>query len=155
MINKILPVVMIIGVTLSIVLIVAGILPKENISTVEEYYLYDNTYMVNIHLVITDNIDSAYDRITAVDSINISKYDFNGAAGLTYYYGNIVVWLRNFSYKPEDLAVFNHEMQHVVAGILGNAGIYLTPASEEAFAYETQFLSREFYKLINNERSIH
>ena len=57
--------------------------------------------------------------------------------------GNIsIIILRDFEVSPDSIACLSHEIFHCVYGILTHvAGIYLTDQSEEAFAYEIQYLT--------------
>jgi hypothetical protein len=67
--------------------------------------------------------------------------------------GNVFVYFPQApkNTDPQDLGAVTHEMLHVTHKILLGKGLTLSDDSEEAFAYLTEFLVREFWKLITKE----
>lgn len=94
-------------------------------------------------------------RIYAFDEYpDYVKYvDLNKANGYaeTLKNGSSIIRVKAYEDTPQWIATFAHEVFHVVSGTLRKAGLQLTNKSEEAYAYLTSYIIREFYKQLNKK----
>ena len=56
-----------------------------------------------------------------------------------------IIWLPHIDGSVEDMSIFNHELFHANFSILNWAGVYLSDSTEEVYAYNYQFLTKQFY----------
>lgn len=106
----------------------------------------------DVVVVVNNDVKFAYEFIKNNYYNNILLSDFE-ARGVTFPTEDgkpVVIWLPN----TEDIGVNNHELMHATISIMNWAGIELSDETEEAFGYEMQYLSKEFYKNIDNVRRI-
>lgn len=120
-----------------------------SINRIDTFTLSGGTFDMDVKVVITENVPFAFQVVLDnIDSSFTSK-DFN-ARGVTFYkYGyNIVMWLPERPVSVEQISIANHELFHVVKSIMFNSGIDLSDETEEAYAYEFQYVSKQFYEKI-------
>jgi hypothetical protein len=107
---------------------------------------YDDVYKQNILFCIGD-----YERSKKCICKWINddmEFDWN-YGGLTFDYTYIskgmIVWLCEFSYKPNDFGYLSHEIAHVTFLTMRNCGIKFCKRSyNEAYTYYIEFLTRRF-----------
>lgn len=86
-----------------------------------------------------------------MEDTTIVERDFDNAGLSIMGGGRNILWLPKFTNNPTDMAYANHELLHITLSILKWSGIKLSDDSEEAFTYELQYLSKQFYsKLLND-----
>jgi hypothetical protein len=56
-----------------------------------------------------------------------------------------IIWLPHMDGSAEDVSILNHELFHANFSILTWAGVYLSDSTEEVYAYNYQFLTKQFY----------
>lgn len=121
-----------------------GCLPKEE--GVETYQLDGGTFDVDIYVVVCESEIKAYNYISINLDSSVKQEDFN-AGGVTFdqQNGNIVIWLRN----TNDKSINAHELLHTNIAIMNLVNIPLKEDTEEVYAYELGYLTKQFYQKIN------
>lgn len=106
----------------------------------------DVVVVVDTNIVVACN----YIKNNFYKDITLADFEARGVTFPTEDGKPVVIWLPN----TEDIGVNNHELMHATISIMNWAGIELSDETEEAFGYEMQYLSKEFYKNIDNARRI-
>ena len=103
------------------------------------------TYDTEVNIIITKDTEKALEFIVDHVDYPVNSADFDGS-GITYTdeEGRIAMWLDN----AQDKGVINHELMHATISIMVWAGIPLDENTEEAYTYELQYLTNQFYKQI-------
>jgi hypothetical protein len=115
------------------------------------FELDGGSYPAMVEVIITSDIQSASEYIRNTIDSTVVVDDFEASAGMTFNSedgGHIVIWLEKASLNPEDISVINHELMHAVASTMYYAGVSFTDSSEEAYAYQLQHYSNQFYNKI-------
>ena len=115
---------------------------NDKVSKEYEFKIDGGNYDQNINVIITQDTSYAIKYINRVLDTNINSSDLV-ARGVTYPSVNgkpIVIWLDN----ADDISIVNHELFHVTMSIMNWANIPLTEDTEEAYAYELQYLTKKF-----------
>lgn len=120
-----------------------GCLPKEE--GVETYQLDGGTFDVDIYVVVCESETKAYNYIRINLDSSVKQEDFN-ADGITFdqQNGNIVIWLRN----ANDKSINAHELLHTNIAIMNLVNIPLKEDTEEVYAYELGYLTKQFYQYV-------
>ena len=110
-------------------------------------YLSGSTFDLDVTVLVTE--DTAYAAQYVRDNLDstITSKDFEARA-VTFgpVEGKpIIVWLSD----AEDKGVVAHELFHAMLYKMHWAGMELNSETEEAFAYELQYLTSQFYNQIN------
>jgi len=112
---------------------------KENIFKTD-----GGTFDISIYVCVSNNIPKIINLIDSLGGMTVDSLYFDTRATTFYTYGNpIFVW---FPDEQIDLTVVNHELVHVVCAIMKWANIPLTNETEEIFAYEFQYLTKQIYR---------
>lgn len=108
----------------------------------ETFVLNGGTYDVEIQVIVTQDVEKAFEFVVERIDMPITSEDFE-ASGVTFAdeEGNIVIWLDNV----EDQGVITHELLHATLSIMLWAGIPLNDTTEESYAYQLQYLTNQFY----------
>lgn len=56
-----------------------------------------------------------------------------------------IIWIPHMDWSAEDISIINHELLHANFSILAWANVPLCDSSEEAYTYNYQFLTKQFY----------
>ena len=101
------------------------------------------TFDLDVVVVIESDLNKAYKVVKKIDTTaTIADFD---ARGVTFVNGSsIVVWMP----KADDQIVA-HELLHANFAIMNWAGVKLNDDTEEVYAYNLQYLTKEFYKQLN------
>jgi hypothetical protein len=114
------------------------------------FTLSGGTFDQNSKVIITNDTLLAlkYVREQGHDT-TITKADFE-SRGICFFFEDYspIMWLPSIPVTPEETAIANHELMHLTVNIMNWAGVPLTEESEEAYAYELQYLSNQFYQKI-------
>ena len=114
----------------------------------KKFIMDGGTFDVDILVVISEDLDRVVDSVNSfLSDSTLSKRDFI-ARGVTYHSndGRIILWMPSMSYGDvNDVATANHELFHVVKAIMFWANISLSNDTEETYAYEMAYISRQFY----------
>lgn len=148
-INKLMLVWVFIGAIVSATAIYLAI-PKENIKDLATQYqivtLGGSTFDMDVIVLITDDTAFAARYVQGQLDTTATAQDFD-ARGVTFTINDgksPIVWL------PTDFteSVVSHELLHVTIDIMNWASVPLNESTEEAYTYELQYLTNEFYKQI-------
>jgi hypothetical protein len=138
-----------VGVGALAALLVTMIVDKNpNITTQSKIvYITGSTFDMDVIVLVTK--DTAYAAQYVRDNLDttVTSKDFDARA-VTFgpVNGNpIIVWLSD----AEDKGVVAHEFLHATLYKMYWAGMELHSETEEAFAYELQYLTNQFYNQIN------
>lgn len=130
------------GIFLCIILMAGFIkvcLPKEELKT---YKFTGGTFDVNINVIITEDTVKAYQYINKFYKCTVDDFSSRGITFDTQNGDPIIIWLPNL----KDRSVINHELFHATYDVLNWAGIVLSDSIDEVFAYELQYLYKQFPK---------
>lgn len=134
-----------------IVLATAIILFLQNNPTTTARYrtvtLTGSTFDMDVKVLVTENIDYAVKYVRENLDSTVTSKDFNARAVSfpTQDGKSPIIWMAN----TEDKGVVAHEIFHTVLNIMYWTGMELNSETEEAFAYEVQFLTNSFYNQVN------
>jgi hypothetical protein len=111
------------------------------------FVITGSTFDRDVMVVVTQDTAYAAKYVREnLDSVFTSK-DFDARA-VTFGFQRdrpIIVWLSD----AEDKGVVAHELFHATSYIMYWAGMELQTETEEAFAYQLQYLTNQFYNQIN------
>jgi hypothetical protein len=78
-------------------------------------------------------------------SVNITDFDARGVTFPIKDGNQPIIWIPHMDGSAEDISIINHELLHANFSILNWAGVSLCDSSEEAYTYNYQFLTKQFY----------
>lgn len=109
----------------------------------KQFTIYGNTFDLDVQVIINNDINKSFKIIKKIDtSATINDFD---ARGVTFTNGNsIVIWMPKIDHQ-----IVSHELLHATIAIMNWANIPLNDSTEEAYTYQIQYLTNEFYKHIN------
>lgn len=122
---------------------------SEQLATEEsDFFVLDGgTYPVEIEVLITPDIEAAAQYVRDNLDSTVTACDFDGAAGLTFDFQDGkpgIIWLES----AQDPGIVNHELLHATINTMRHSGVSLSDSSEEAYAYQLQYLTTQFYNKI-------
>lgn len=108
--------------------------------------LKGSTFDMDVTVLITEDVAFATKYVQENLDSTVRASDFNARA---VSFGIVdgkspIIWMSSI----EDQGVIAHEMFHTTLNIMYWAGMELNSETEEAFAYEIQFLTNSFYNQI-------
>lgn len=109
--------------------------------------LSGSTFDMDVHVIVTDDIQFATKYVQENLDSTVTAADFDArAVSFPINDGKSpIIWMAT----TEDKGVIAHEIFHTALNIMYWAGMELNSETEEAFAYEVQFLTNSFYNQIN------
>ena len=107
------------------------------------------TFGCNTKVLITSDTVFArnYLNENLDDTIAANAFNVDGCLFMGTTMENIL-YLPIVPETPEQIGVANHELLHTTISIMTWAGITLSDSSEEVYAYEMSYLSKQFYENI-------
>ena len=105
------------------------------------------TFDLDVVVLITDDIQFATDYVRANLDSTVTEEDF-AARAVTFPTQDgkpIIIWMP-YGTKVD---VINHELFHATVGVMQWAEIPFTPTTEEAYAYQLQYLSQQLDNQLN------
>ena len=115
------------------------------------FELDGGSYPMRVEVIVTSDVEAASDYVRLNLDSTVTVDDFEGAAGVTFDSEDcnyVIIWLEKASFHPEDMSIINHELMHAVTTTMYCAGISFSDSSEEAYAYQLQHYSNQFYNKI-------
>lgn len=108
--------------------------------------LKGSTFDMDVTVLITEDVAFATEYVQENLDSTVRASDFNARA---VSFGIVdgkspIIWMSSI----EDQGVIAHEMFHTTLNIMYWAGMELNSETEEAFAYEMQYLTNSFYNQI-------
>ena len=111
------------------------------------FVLEGGAYPVEIEVIINPDIEVAAEYVKDNLDSTVTACDFDGAAGLTFDFQDGkpgIIWLES----AQDPGVVNHELLHATINTMRHSGVSFNDSSEEAYAYQLQYLTTQFYNKI-------
>lgn len=108
--------------------------------------LKGSTFDMDVNVLITEDVSFATKYVKENLDSTVTAADFNARA-VTFPIvdgKSPIIWLSSI----EDQGVIAHELFHTTLNIMYWTGMELNSETEEAFAYEIQFLTNSFYNQI-------
>ena len=106
--------------------------------------LNGGTFDLDVIVLVTEDtalalryVKKHLDSTATSDNFNSRGTTFTSING-----GSTIVWLPN----TEDKSIVMHELLHATIDIMRRTGVTLTEETEEAYTYELQYLTNQFYK---------
>lgn len=123
---------------------------QNNPSTTAKYRtatLAGSTFDMDVKVLITEDIDYAVKYVKENLDSTVTAKDFDArAVSFPINDGKSpIIWMAS----TEDKGVIAHEIFHTALNIMYWTGMELNSETEEAFAYEVQFLTNSFYNQVN------
>ena len=106
-----------------------------------------STFDMPVIVLITEDISKALKFVKENNDSTAKIEDFDARA-VTFPINDgrpPIIWLPHIDGSVEDMSIFNHELFHANFSILNWAGVYLSDSTEEVYAYNYQFLTKQFY----------
>lgn len=113
------------------------------------------TYEIPLYLVITKDTTAAKLTINSFFPGTDFSYSLANIEAETFFAEGfpIVIWLQAIPSTPAEYGTFNHELFHMTSCIMQYVNIPLSEDSEEAWAYEFSYISKQFLSKINKLKS--
>jgi hypothetical protein len=121
---------------------------KTNITTKYELVtLSGDTFDMDVNVLITDDTAFAakYVRDNLDSTVTSADFDARAVSFSTIDGKSPIIWMAS----TEDQGVIAHEIFHTALNIMYWTGMELNSETEEAFAYEVQYLTNSFYNQVN------
>ena len=114
------------------------------------YTIPAGTFDLDVQIIVTEDTAFAAKYITtnfdsSIKSVNLDAraVTFGTADGKPP-----IIWFSDI----EDSSVVQHELLHVTIDIMKWAGIELNEHTEEVYTYQLQYLTKQFYKQVNQNK---
>ena len=140
-----------IGIATVVFLIILDINDNTNLLTkYRTATLSGSTFDMDVTVLVTEDIDYAlkYVRENLDSTVTIQDFDARAVSFPIVDGKSPIIWMAT----TDDQGVIAHEIFHTALNIMYWAGMELNSETEEAFAYEVQYLTNQFYNQINTIR---
>jgi hypothetical protein len=109
--------------------------------------LSGGVFDLDVTVIITKDTDIALQYVQEHLDSTATLEDFNSRATTfpTQDGKSPIIWLPD----TDDTSVINHELMHASIDIMRWTGMKLNDETEEAYAYEMQYLTKLFYEELN------
>jgi hypothetical protein len=121
--------------------------PKPNYKA---YTIPAGTFDLDVQIIVTEDtafaakyIVTNFDSTIKAPDLDARAVTFGTADGKPP-----IVWFSDI----EDSAVVQHELLHVTIDMMKWAGIELNEHTEEVYTYQLQYLTKQFYKQVNQNK---
>ena len=124
--------------------------PNEVFVRYRTFTLSGSTFDMDVNVIITEDIDYAVRYVQDNLDSTVTAEDFDArAVSFPIVDGKSpIIWMAT----TDDQGVIAHEIFHTALNIMYWAGMELNSETEEAFAYEVQYLTNQLYNQINTIR---
>lgn len=140
-----------IGIATVVFLIILDINDNTNLLTkYRTATLSGSTFDMDVTVLVTEDIDYAlkYVRENLDSTVTIQDFDARAVSFPIVDGKSPIIWMAT----TDDQGVIAHEIFHTALNIMYWAGMELNSETEEAFAYEVQYLTNQLYNQINTIR---
>ena len=109
--------------------------------------LSGSTFDMDVTVLVTEDIDYAlkYVKENLDSTVTIQDFDARAVSFPIVEGKSPIIWMAT----TDDQGIIAHEIFHTALNIMYWAGMELNSETEEAFAYEVQYLTNQFYNQIN------
>jgi hypothetical protein len=134
-------------------MIATSVWMANNKSVDPQYKVYKipaGTFDLEVDIIVTEDTAIAAKYITTTLDSSIKSPDLEARA-VTFGTADgkpPIVWFSNI----EDSSVVQHELLHVTIDMMKWAGIELNEHTEEVYTYQLQYLTKQFYKQVNQNK---
>jgi hypothetical protein len=114
------------------------------------YTIPAGTFDLEVQIIVTEDTAFAAKYITTNFDSSIKNVNLDARA-VTFGTADgkpPIVWFSNI----EDSSVVQHELLHVTIDMMKWAGIELNDETEEVYTYQLQYLTKQFYKQVNQNK---
>lgn len=129
-------------------IILTGCVSIEEKDPYSDFFILEGgTFPMEVNVLITSDIEEAALYVRDNLDSTVTVYDFDGVLGLTFASQDdrpSIIWLSDV----KDEAVVIHELFHATVNIMQYSGVPFSDSSEEAYAYQLQYLTNQFYNKI-------
>jgi len=146
MVSKILGWSLIIGFWVTLLVLLIDEKNPEILARYQVITLKGSTFDMDVTVLITDDVPFATKYVKENLDSTVTAADFNArAVSFPIVDGKSpIIWMSSI----EDQGVVAHELFHTTLNIMYWTGMELNSETEEAFAYEMQYLTNSFYNQI-------
>lgn len=107
------------------------------------------TYDVATLIIISKNRGEVLQYVQHYTDSTFTLDDLKNSEAITFTgYGAPSIWFQEMDMSVKNIAIANHELFHLSSYIMRWANIPHTEATEEAYAYQFDYLSTQFYNHI-------
>lgn len=106
-----------------------------------------STFDMPVLVIITQDTLKALNFVKENNDTSATLQDFEARA-VTFPINDgkpPIIWIPHMDWSAEDISIMNHELLHANFSILAWANVPLCDSSEEAYTYNYQFLTKQFY----------
>jgi len=106
-----------------------------------------STFDMPVFVIITQDTLKALKFVQENNDTSATISDFEARA-VTFSINDgkpPIIWIPHMDWSAEDISIINHELLHANFSILAWANVPLCDSSEEAYTYNYQFLTKQFY----------
>ena len=134
-------------------MIATSVWMADNKSVDPQYKVYRipaGTFDLDVDIIVTEDTAIAAKYITTILDSSIKSPDLDARA-VTFGTADgkpPIIWFSDI----EDTSVVQHELLHVTIDIMKWAGIELNEHTEEVYTYQLQYLTKQFYKQVNQKK---
>ena len=142
---------LIVGVSLILMIATSIWVAGEKVpKSYKTYTIPAGTFDLDVQIIVTEDTAFAVKYINENFDSTIKASDLDARA-VTF--GTVdgkppIVWFSDI----EDSSVVQHELLHVTIDMMKWAGIELNDETEEVYTYQLQYLTKQFYKQVNQNK---
>jgi len=121
--------------------------PKGSFGNFSIITIEASTFDMPVFVIITQDTLKALKFVQENNDTSASISDFEARA-VTFPINDgkpPIIWIPHMDWSAEDISIINHELLHANFSILAWANVPLCDSSEEAYTYNYQFLTKQFY----------
>lgn len=114
------------------------------------YKIPAGTFDLDVNIIVTEDTAFATKYITKNFDSSIKASDLDARA-VTFGTADgkpPIIWFSDI----EDSSVVQHELLHVTIDMMRWAGVDLNEYTEEVYTYQLQYLTKQFYKQVNQNK---
>ena len=114
------------------------------------YTIPAGTFDLDVQIIVTEDTAFAAKYITTNFDSSIKSPNLDARA-VTFGTANgkpPIIWFSDI----EDSSIVQHELLHVTIDMMKWAGIELNDETEEVYTYQLQYLTKQFYKQVNQNK---
>jgi hypothetical protein len=120
---------------------------KGSFGTFDIITIEPSIFDMPVIVIITQDTHKALRYVQENNDTSAKITDFE-ARGVTFPINDgrpPIIWIPHMDKSPEDISIINHELLHANFSILAWASVPLCDSSEEAYTYNYQYLTKQFY----------
>ena len=142
----------IVGISIGLMLATAvWTIDKKSVDPQHKVYkIPAGTFDLDVNIIVTEDTAFATKYITKNFDSSIKASDLDARA-VTFGTADgkpPIIWFSDI----EDSSVVQHELLHVTIDMMRWAGIDLNEYTEEVYTYQLQYLTKQFYKQVNQNK---